>query len=136
VFLNFYWPSAGETQSHYPTWPSNYKSEIPEGLRINDNRRPTVAFDPAPDPSGTIPCDPGGRVSFRIHAADPEGYPITIYRWPGEIGRLAGEEFSCEIPASGFQPEYPLHFIVSDGTGGFTGKLVKIRTTPKEGASP
>ena len=136
VFLNFYWPSPGETQSHYPTWPSNYRTEIPAGLKINDNRRPTVTFEPAPNASGAYYCAPGGRVSFRIHAKDPEGYPATIYRWPGEIGRLAGEEFSCEVPANGARPEYPVHFVVSDRTGGFTGKLVKIKTTLKEGASP
>ncbi len=100
----------------------------PRGIWWTGPWLPPVTFMSAWRSSGSSSCAPGGRVSFRIRAKDPEGYPATIYRWPGEIGRLAGEEFSCEVPASGAQPLYPLHFVVSDGTGGYSGKLIKIKT--------
>ena len=90
-----------------------------------------VKFEPELEGVDTIRCLPGAKVSFRILATDPEGYSMTIYRWPGEIGILSKDEFTCTIPADSKRAEYPLHFIVSDGTGGFTGKLVKvIASTP------
>lgn len=126
VFLNFYWPSDGETQADYLHHPASYKSLIPVGIRINDNRRPAVKFEPEPDGSEAFRGAPGTQLSFRIRATDPEGFPTTIYRWPGEIGTLSNDQFTCTIPADGRKSEYPLHFIISDGTGGFTGKLVKV----------
>lgn len=126
VFLNFYWPSDGETQADYPHHPASYQSLIPANIRINDNRRPVVKYEPENDGSDIIRCAPGAQIAFRVHATDPEGFSTTIYRWPGEIGKLSKDQFSCRIPLEGHQPEYPLHFIVSDGTGGFTGKLVKL----------
>ena len=124
VFINFYWPSNGETQADYPHDPPSYTSLIPADIRINDNLRPIVKFEPAIDASDTILCAPGAQVSFRIQATDPEGYPTTISRWPGEIGTLSKDIFSCAVPGDG--KEHSLHFIVSDGTGGFTGKLIKL----------
>lgn len=124
VFLNFYWPSAGETQADYPHDPPSYRSLVPAGIRINDNRRPVV--EPAIDGADTIRCLPGERLSFRVRATDPEGFSTTIYRWPGEIGELSGDQFTCNVPSENYKSEYPLHFIVSDGTGGFTGKLIKL----------
>lgn len=126
VFLNFYWPSAGERQDDYPHNPVSYKSLIPANIRISDNMRPVVKFEPEIDSSGILKCAPGVQISFRIHATDPEGFSTTIYRWPGEIGKLSKDEFNCTIPGDGKKAEYPLHFIISDGTGGFTGKLVKM----------
>lgn len=136
VFLNFYWPSAGETQADYPHQPASYQSLIPAGIRINDNLRPVLKYEwdkhegvkhePEQGGADTIRCPPGTRIAFRMHAVDPEGFSTTIYRWPGEIGKLSNGEFACSIPREGFQPEYLLHFIISDGTGGFTGTLVKV----------
>jgi hypothetical protein len=127
VFLNFYWPDTGETQDDYPHDPPSYKSLIAENIRINDNKRPVIQFRPEVDSSGLIKCVPGTRISFHIAAKDPEGYSTTMYRWPGEPGILSGNRFTWEIPLDVREGIYPLHFITSDGTGGFTGKLVRIQ---------
>jgi hypothetical protein len=128
VFLNFYWPDTNEIQSDYPHNPASYTSLIPANIRINDNKRPLIKFGPEVDSSGTVKCTPGRRISFRLMATDPEGYPTTVYRWPGEPGKLSGDEFSFDIPADWKKVVCPFHFIISDGTGGFTGKLINLVT--------
>ncbi|MCE9531436.1 MAG: hypothetical protein K8T89_09995 [Planctomycetes bacterium] len=125
VFLNFYWPSVGETKDDYPHFPASYTSLIPPNIRVTDNKRPVVKFEPVMDVSNTLRGALGAKISFRIHATDPEGFSTTIYRWPGEIGKLLKDQFTCTIPSDG-KKEYPLHFIVSDGTGGYTGTLIKV----------
>lgn len=126
VFLNFYWPDKNETQADYPHEPASYTSLIPLNLRINDNRRPKISFEPAADNAGNLFCAPGMRLTLHIKAADPEGYSTTIYRWPGEPGKLAKDVFTWDIPSDSKKTVYPLHFIISDGTGGFTGKLIQV----------
>jgi hypothetical protein len=128
VFLNFYWPEAGETQADYPHEPASYTSLIPKNLLINDNKRPLVTFEPEPDLSGNIKCQAGKKLTLKIKATDPEGYVTTIYRWPGEPGKLSKDMLTWDIPVNIKKGVYPLHFIISDGTGGFTGKVVNVRT--------
>jgi len=127
VFLNFYWPGAGETQADYPHDPASYKSLIPVNLCINDNKRPVVKFKPAPDTAGILTCTPGNRLKLNIQVTDPEGYATTIYRWPGEPGKLSKNVFTWDVPADSKKTVYPLYFIISDGTGGFTGKVVNVQ---------
>jgi hypothetical protein len=129
VFLNFYWPEAGETQSDYPHEPASYTSLIPKNLRINDNKRPVVIFEPEPDSSGNIKCKAGTKLTLKIKTTDPEGYPTTVYRWPGEPGKLSKNVLTWDIPSDSKKAVYPFHFVISDGTGGFTGKVVNVQTS-------
>ena len=126
VFLNFYWPGPGETQDDYPHNPASYTSLIPKNIRINDNKRPVIKYEPEIVSSDTIKCAPGTRISFRIHTTDPEGYSTTIYRWTGEPGKLSKDVFTWNMPAESKKAGYPFHFIISDGTGGFIGKLINV----------
>jgi hypothetical protein len=128
VFLNFYWPEAGETQSDYPHEPASYTSLIPKNLLINNNKRPVVMFEPEPDSSGNIKRKAGTKLTLKIKATDPEGYPTTVYRWPGEPGKLSKNVLTWDIPADSRKKVYTLHFVISDGTGGFTGKVVNVQT--------
>jgi hypothetical protein len=126
VFLNFYWPEKGENQADYPHDPGSYTSVIPKGLLININKRPVIRSEAKSIHSDTISAVAGSKISFRIHANDPEGYSTTIYKWEGEPGGFNGNNYSWQIPSDIKKAVYPLHFILSDGTGGYAGKTIWI----------
>jgi hypothetical protein len=127
VFLNFYWPEKGETQADYPHDPGSYTSVIPKGLLININKRPVIRVEAKKNLSDTISAESGSKVSFTIHSIDPEGYTTSIYRWEGEPGRFSGNKFNWQIPSDNKKAVYPLHFILSDGTGGYACKTIWIK---------
>jgi hypothetical protein len=133
VFVGFYWPEPDEL--------SNYTSARPRGNRIGDkkvypvmkNLRPTMDLGLTDD---TFWCRPGQAVRFEIKAEDPEGYPVTLYRRTGEPGRLAGNVFTMQAGAE--ESVETVHFVASDGTGGYAGRRAKIvvAAEPPAAAAP
>lgn len=128
VFVNFYWPEENELDD-YPHEPDELSKEKPDELKklnrpeVTQNLRPLLGAD--------LPCDtafgrPGETVRFRLDARDPEGFPVIFYRWPGEVGRLLGDQFSFTVPKDDPGRVYPIHVVCSDGTGGYTGRLFKL----------
>lgn len=98
-----------------------------------ENRRPRVQW----------PADrkllPGETFAATIAASDPEGFPVTVSRWSGEVGRLAGDRFEWRVPAN--QPDgiHKAHFIVSDRTAGNSHEsgevTLAVRATVAEAAA-
>jgi hypothetical protein len=76
-----------------------------------------------------VKCAPGQTVSFDLKARDPEGFPVTVFRRSGQIGTIEQGRFTVTIPAKDRDKIYRIHFIFSDGTGGYTGKQVKLLVT-------
>lgn len=98
-----------------------------------ENRRPRVQW----------PADrkllPGETYAGNIATSDPEGFPVAISRWSGEVGRLAGDQFEWRVPAN--QPDgiHRAHFIVSDRTAGNSHEsgavTIAVRSTVAEAAA-
>ena len=61
---------------------------------------------------------PGETVTMDLRAIDPEGYPVTISRRSGEVGKLDGSRFSWSCPKDHPEGEETVTFIASDGSAG------------------
>ena len=139
TFVNFYWPQENERSN----WLHYNSRSLPEEERkkfeqtkiypVTDNLRPVPQMGLADD---TVQARPGDTVRFPVRADDPEGYPVTAYRRPGEVGRIAGGEFSFTVPEDDPGRVHPVHLTYSDGTGGYTGRLIKILVTDAPYALP
>jgi hypothetical protein len=70
--------------------------------------------------------EPGGLATFDYHARDPEGCDVSFYRWAGDVGRIEDGTFTWEVPDDAARRAHGVHLIASDGTGGFTGRRVKV----------
>lgn len=131
VFVNFYWPEANERSDHLHFDPRRAPAELRRRIEsegtvrrpVTVNLRPRVELGLAGD---ALRCQPGQTVSFRVAASDPEGHPVSVYRRSGEPGRIRGDMFRLEIPDGGGSRVERLHFLFSDGTGGVTGRRVKL----------
>ncbi len=71
---------------------------------------------------------PGERVGFDITGIDPEGFPVTLYQWAGEVGCLDGNTFTWDCPADQADDTKSITIIASDGTCGnsYNSKQIKI----------
>lgn len=118
VFINFYWPGENQAQGHSP---------------VNVNLRPVVD---AGLPGDALPCVPGQTVSIDLKARDPEGFPVTVFRRPGQMGTLEQGRFTATIPSTDRDKIYRVHFIFSDGTGGYTGKQIKLIVASQKDVLP
>ncbi len=139
VFINFYWPGENEVDDYFG------RGEVPEAVRlkieaqglkrlpVTVNLRPVVDFGFAGD---ALRCRPGQTVSIDLKATDPEGFPVTVFRRAGEIGMIENGRFTATIPSTDQDKIYRLHFIFSDGTGGYTGKQIKLLVTRQTSAVP
>jgi len=138
VFVNFYWPEENELDD-YRHWnrdrrPKGKPDEPTKKMyEVMRNLRPVVDAGPAHD---TVAARPGETVSFRIAAKDPEGFPVVVYRWPGEVGQLRGDTFTFNVSKDDPGRMYPVHLICSDGTGAYRGRLIKILVSPEANALP
>jgi Chitobiase/beta-hexosaminidase C-terminal domain len=128
VFVNFYWPEEKEVVDYPQGRLSKAAQERRKalGLRV----RP-VNVNPRPLPSATfrgdaIHCRPGETVTIDLSAKDPDGFPVTVYRRMDEPGTIDGTRFSMSIPQDAGTEAHALHFIFSDGTGGYSGRRYKV----------
>lgn len=116
--------------SFYPAGPnpgcSSYELGANTANEMNVNLRPTFATTP----DGDMSTPKGGTVSFALACSDPEGFPVTYYRWLGEPGTLAGNNVTLTTTAADAGKTIALHFICSDGTGGYNSLEKKIVVQP------
>ncbi|MCJ8331749.1 MAG: hypothetical protein MJH11_17440 [Lentisphaeria bacterium] len=139
VFINFYWPGKKEVADYFPTEgiPKNVLEKVRKlGLRrlpVNVNKRPSIDFG---FPGDAIRCKAGEKISIKLIAKDPEGFPITTYLRPGEIGALKNGVYTVKIPPEDKEKIYRIHFIFSDGTGAFTGSELKLIVSHRKDRLP
>ncbi|MCF7972212.1 MAG: chitobiase/beta-hexosaminidase C-terminal domain-containing protein [Phycisphaerae bacterium] len=141
VFINFYWPGENEADDYAAM------RELPEDVRarinalglkhlpVTVNLRPIVDLG-VPGDGDAVRCLPGQTVSMDLTARDPEGFPVTILRRAGEIGVIEQGRFTATIPSTDQDKIYQVHLIFSDGTGGYTGKQIKLLVTKEEDRLP
>ncbi|MCP4451711.1 MAG: hypothetical protein GY809_09635 [Planctomycetes bacterium] len=139
VFINFYWPGEKEADDYFDARGLSKEGRLQveaRGLKrlpVTVNRRPVVDFGFSGD---AVKCAPGQTVSFDLKARDPEGFPVTVFRRSGQIGSIEQGRFTATIPAKDRDKIYRLHFIFSDGTGGYTGKQVKLLVAQERDSLP
>ncbi len=124
VFINFYWPGKNELFDY--GLPKAAQKQIKalgiKNLPVTVNKRPQVKMNISGD---SVACKPGDTISINLEATDPEGYPVSIYRRLDQWGTLKNGHYEVNIPDVKPRIE-PIHFIFSDGTGGYTGKQIKL----------
>ena len=129
VFINFYWPSEDEVDDYFPMKGLSKDARLKikklglKRLPVTVNLRPIVDVGFTGD---TLHCLPGQNVSIDLKAHDPEGFPVTVFRRAGQIGTIEQNRFTARIPSTDQDKIYRVHFIFSDGTGGYTGKQIKL----------
>ena len=139
TFINFYWPDANEQYDYFPagTLSEDGKRKLKalglKRLPVNVNLRPVVDFGLIGD---AVRCRPGETISIDLKATDPEGFPVTVYRRAGQMGTIDQGRFTVQIPATDRDKIYRVHFIFSDGTGGYTGKQVKLLVSKEPASLP
>ncbi len=139
VFVNFYWPGEKEESDYFSTrgLPKRMMDKIKKrGLKhlpVNVNKRPLIDTGLIGD---VIQAKPGESINIKLSAKDPEGYPIRIYRRSGELGQVKNGTFTATIPKNKPKDVYPCHFIFSDGTGGHTGRKLRILVGGQSTALP
>ena len=123
VFVNFYWPEPDQPEKPgYYQPPSKGAGGTPK-VEVTRNLRPTMS---ASLPGGAAWCEPGKSVSFAIESRDPEGFPVRLYRWSSDAGTLKGNTFSFSATPVDAGKVFPLHFIASDGTGGYNSLMARL----------
>jgi hypothetical protein len=124
AFVNFYWPEPGEQSD----WPHMGQGRGHRGAHeVTRNQRPVI--DPGME-SDCVWVTPGQTVKIPLKASDPEGFPIQVYRRPGETGSIQDRQFLIETATDDVGSVRPIHLIFSDGTGGYTGRRVKVVVNP------
>jgi hypothetical protein len=139
LFINFYWPNENEADDYFPMKGLSkdahrkVKSLGLKRLPATVNLRPIVDVGFAGD---ALRCLPGQNVSVDLSAHDPEGFPVTVVRRAGQIGTIERGRFAASIPATDQDKIYRVHFIFSDGTGGYTGKQIKLIVAKQRDSLP
>ncbi len=133
VFLNFYWPGENEMPDYGGKKRPDGSSAEFKTLPVNVNKRPDVTFT---FPGNTLRCKPGETAKFTFEAKDPEGYPLSVYRWPNQPGKVAAGTFTWAVPADAPPSIQPITLVFSDGTGGYTGKEVLLLISPDADVLP
>ncbi len=74
---------------------------------------------------------PGETVRFDIKSVDPEGFPVSLYQWAGEVGSLDHNVFSWKCPDNHPDDVEPITIIASDGTSGnsYNSKRIEIHVS-------
>ncbi len=139
VFINFYWPDENEAPDYFPMrgLSEDVRQKIAaQGLKrlpAAVNLRPVVDLSFAGDARR---CLPGQTVYIDLKARDPEGFPVTVFRRSGQIGEVRDGLFIANIPETDKDKVYRVHFIFSDGTGGYTGRQMKLLVAKQRDALP
>jgi len=125
VFLNFYWPEEDELADYGSrSSAKTQKQQSPLKKRaVTVNKRPLVSQQNSVE---SIPCMPGDSVSYKWDVTDPEGFPVKIYRRPDEWGSVEGTTYSVDIPENAVPQIKPVHVVFSDGTGGYSSRMVQL----------
>ena len=132
AFVNVYFPGENE-QDDYPNGRVPRGSTTKKQLPVNVNPRPVVDLG---QPGGVVHCRPGRTVRVDLKAKDPDGYPVRIYRWPGQVGKIEGQTLVYTAPKDAKPGLHPVNLVFSDGTGGFTGKRIEMAVQDREDAMP
>jgi hypothetical protein len=139
VFINFYWPGEDEADDYVAMGelPNDVRAKVNalglKRLPVTVNKRPMIDVGFTGD---AVRCAPGQTVSIDLKATDPEGFPVAIFRRPGEIGTVEQGRFTATIPQTDQEKIYLTHFIFSDGTGGYAGKKIKLLVAKQEDILP
>jgi hypothetical protein len=139
VFINFYWPGENEIDDYFALrgLSDDVRRQIDalglKRLLVTVNKRPIVDFGFSGD---ALRCLPGQTVSLDLKAEDPEGFPVSVFRRSGQIGAVEQGRYTVTIPESDRNEVYRVHFIFSDGTGGYTGKQIKLLVGGQEDGLP
>ena len=76
---------------------------------------------------------PGETVKFDIKTVDPDGFPVVLYRWADEVGRIEGHTFSWTCPPDHPDSDEPITVVASDqtcGNGYNSGQaFIRVRST-------
>ena len=79
---------------------------------------------------------PGETYEATVSGTDPEGFPVKVSRWSGEVGELRGNRFTWNIPKTRGDGVYKAHFIATDGTAGNSHEsrevVIVVRSTVAE----
>jgi len=139
VFINFYWPDKKEADDYFSTrgLSQDLREQIKalglKRLPVTVNQRPIVDLDLRGD---ALRCVPGQTVSIELKAHDPEGFPVTVFRRSGQMGEIRDGRFVASIPNTDQDTIHRVHFIFSDGTGGYTGRQIKLLVAKQGDALP
>lgn len=101
---------------------SSYQLGATPENEVNVNLRPIFSSSAA----GDLTVTAGNTARFNLNCQDPEGFPTRLYRWLGEPGILAGNEFSLATTAADRGKTIALRFICSDGTGSYNSLEQKV----------
>ena len=135
VFINLYWPDEGELADYHhfaeieKRLQPEYKKRGISKKPVTVNKRPLTAFGIL---GNTVIGTPGERIEIPLNISDPEGHEIIVYRRSGEVGQIEDGKYIFEIPKEAYKPLYKVHLHISDGTGGYTGKLIQIAVTQEK----
>jgi hypothetical protein len=113
AFINFLWPEAqlgGESQT---------QSEGSGGAQVlvNRNKRPVITSHTPANLSARV----GATVRIPLSCTDPEGFDTTWIRWHKEPGVIEDSVYIFPVTAEYAGRSLTIHFICSDGTGGYGG---------------
>jgi hypothetical protein len=111
AFVTFFWPNESVTESSL----RNFYNPQDPSTHVNRNQKP-VASSPT---SERITALVGETVTIPLSCSDPEGFKTSWSRWAGEPGTIAGNQYQLEVGKELEGRTIPLHFICSDGTGGY-----------------
>jgi hypothetical protein len=112
AFITFLWPNEAVTDSSLRNF---YNSQDPS-THVNRNRRPLISRS-SPEPTT---AKVGDDVRLSLACSDPEGFTTSWSRWAGEPGTLIGSEYHLSVGPELRGRSLQLHFICSDGTGGYS----------------
>lgn len=139
VFINFYWPDEKEVDDYFPT--RGLSEDVRRKINALGLRRTpvTVNLRPIPDlgfVGDAIPCHPGQTVSIDLKAQDPEGFPVSVFGWAGQIGAIKEGRYTAKVPLDSKEKIYRVHFIFSDGTGAYAGRQLKLLVSKQKDTLP
>lgn len=113
AFINFLWP---EEQLRGESQPQSASHGGPES-HVNTNKRPTITSHTPSHLSARV----GSTVKIPLSCTDPEGFDTTWIRWHKEPGVIENSVYIFPVTADYAGRTLTLHFICSDGTGGYGG---------------
>jgi hypothetical protein len=113
AFINFLWP---ESQLKGDSLPKPFDPSLPE-THVNRNKRPIVSSHTPINLAARV----GTTVKIPLSCSDPEGFETTWIRWSKEPGTIENSVYIFPVSAEYAGRTLTLHFICSDGTGGYGG---------------
>lgn len=120
AFVNFYYAAENEEDDYSSRPPvRGGKRQLP----VNINLRPKVDLGLVGD---IVRCKPGETVSVALKATDPEGFAVSVCRWPGQVGTISGSTFTYTAPTDAKPDVHWVNLNFIDGTGGGTGKRMGV----------